>query len=91
MKATGIVRKVDSLGRIVLPKEMRKIYDIDENEPLEIYNEDDKIIIQKYRRLNPCVITGEVSPENVEICDGKITISPEGLDLLKKEIKNLEE
>ncbi len=49
MKATGITRKVDELGRIVLPKDIRARYDIEEKDPLEIYVEDDKIIIKKFQ------------------------------------------
>lgn len=49
MKATGIVRKVDELGRIVLPVEMRRVLDIAERDPLEIYVEDDSIILRKYQ------------------------------------------
>ena len=48
MQSTGIVRKLDSLGRITLPMELRKSFDIGEREPLEIFTEDDKIIIKKY-------------------------------------------
>ena len=45
MQSTGIVRKLDSLGRITLPMELRKSFDIGEREPLEIFTEEDKIII----------------------------------------------
>lgn len=48
MKSTGIVRKVDELGRIVLPIEIRRNLDIAERDELEIYMEDDKIVLQKY-------------------------------------------
>lgn len=48
MKSIGIVRKVDELGRIVLPKELRTQFEIAEKDPLEIYTEDDKIILKKY-------------------------------------------
>lgn len=48
MKSTGIVRKVDELGRIVIPKELRKKFNIEEKDGLEIYVEDDKIILKKY-------------------------------------------
>ena len=37
MKSTGIVRKVDELGRIVLPKELRRIFNINEKDPMEIF------------------------------------------------------
>lgn len=49
MKSIGIVRSVDQLGRIVLPKELRLIYGIAENTPLEIYTDGEKIILQKYK------------------------------------------
>ncbi|NFO38499.1 AbrB/MazE/SpoVT family DNA-binding domain-containing protein, partial [Clostridium botulinum] len=39
MKATGIVRRVDDLGRIVIPKELRRVLNIEEGNPLEIYTE----------------------------------------------------
>lgn len=48
MKSTGIVRKVDELGRVVIPKELRKKFGINEKDGLEIYVEDDKIILTKY-------------------------------------------
>jgi transcriptional pleiotropic regulator of transition state genes len=49
MKATGIVRKVDELGRIVLPKELRDTLDIDIKDPIEIFTENDTIILRKYQ------------------------------------------
>lgn len=49
MKATGIVRKVDELGRIVLPIEMRRTLDIAEKDALEIYVEGSAVILRKYR------------------------------------------
>lgn len=49
MKSTGIVRKVDELGRIVLPIEMRRTLDIAEKDALEIYVEGDSIILRKYQ------------------------------------------
>jgi len=48
MKSTGIVRKVDDLGRIVLPKELRKVLSIDERDPLEIFVDGNYIMLQKY-------------------------------------------
>lgn len=48
MKSTGIIRKVDDLGRIVLPIELRRTLDIAERDELEIYMEDDRIILRKY-------------------------------------------
>ena len=48
MKSTGIIRKVDELGRFVLPIEIRRTLDIAERDELEIYMESDRIILQKY-------------------------------------------
>lgn len=48
VKSTGIVRKVDELGRIVIPIELRRTLEIDEKDSLEIYVEDDHIILKKY-------------------------------------------
>ena len=49
MKSTGIIRKVDELGRIVLPIEIRRTLEIAERDELEIYMENDRIILQKYQ------------------------------------------
>ena len=49
MKATGIVRKIDELGRIVLPVETRKILDINTKDPVEIYMDNDSIVLRKYQ------------------------------------------
>ena len=49
MKSTGIVRKVDELGRIVLPIELRRTLDIAEKDSLEIYVDGSAIILRKYR------------------------------------------
>lgn len=49
MKSTGIVRKVDELGRIVLPIEMRRTLDIAERDALEIFVDGDSIILRKYQ------------------------------------------
>jgi len=57
MKAIGIVRKVDELGRIVIPKELRRSLDIDIKDALEIYVGGDKIILKKYQPT--CIFCGE--------------------------------
>ncbi|WP_341466231.1 AbrB/MazE/SpoVT family DNA-binding domain-containing protein [Bacillus cereus] len=48
MKSTGVTRKIEELGRIVLPKELRRTLGIAEKDPIEIFVEDEKIILQKY-------------------------------------------
>lgn len=52
MKATGIVRRVDDLGRILIPKEIRSILKIEEGDKLEIFLEDDRIMYRKYKDPN---------------------------------------
>ncbi|MBE6706524.1 MAG: AbrB/MazE/SpoVT family DNA-binding domain-containing protein [Ruminococcaceae bacterium] len=48
MKSTGIVRQVDELGRIVIPREIRTVFDIKPKDSLEIFTDDDKIVLRKY-------------------------------------------
>jgi len=49
MKSTGIVRKVDQLGRIVTPMELRRTLEIDYQDPMEIYMDKASIILRKYK------------------------------------------
>ena len=56
MKSTGIVRKVDELGRIVLPIEIRRTLDIAERDEIEIFMENDRIILQKFEPA--CIFCG---------------------------------
>ena len=51
MKATGIVRRLDDLGRIVIPKDIRRQFRLHEGDPMELYIEDDKIIFKRYSVL----------------------------------------
>ena len=79
MKSTGIIRKVDELGRIVLPKEMRTTFDIKERDPIEIFVDGDNIILKKY---NPtCIFCG--NSENIYLYAGK-SVCKNCLDDLKK-------
>ncbi len=58
MKSTGIVRKVDELGRIVLPVELRKSLNINIKDPLEIFTSNDRIVLKKYEPAD--VFTGSM-------------------------------
>jgi len=69
VKSTGIVRNIDELGRLVIPKEIRKKLGINETDPVEIYNEGDKIIISKYNSI--CHFCG-ASAEIVDYKEKKI-------------------
>lgn len=67
MKATGIVRNIDNLGRIVIPIELRKRLNIDIKDPVEVFMDKDSIVIKKY---NPeCMFCGSL--ENITEYKGK--------------------
>ncbi|UOB81947.1 AbrB/MazE/SpoVT family DNA-binding domain-containing protein (plasmid) [Bacillus sp. ZJS3] len=87
MKATGIVRKVDELGRVVIPKELRDTLGIGIKSPLEIFVDNENIILKRYSPYNACQITGEVSKKNITLADGKITLSPNGAKHLAEELE----
>ena len=76
MKSTGITRRIDHLGRIVLPKELCRTMHIKEKDALEIYVDGDRIILQKY---NPgCVSCGGVDnlakDMGITLCRDCITV-----------------
>ncbi len=70
MKSTGMVRKVDELGRVVLPIELRKVLYIGTKDALEIFTEEDTIILRRYNPL--CYICGGsdglVNYKNKRVC-----------------------
>jgi len=88
MKATGIVRKTDQLGRVVIPMELRKKLSIGENDPLEIFVEEDMIILKKYQPDQTCIITGTISNDNFTLANGKVVLSREGAEQLIKELQS---
>jgi len=59
MKATGIVRKLDQLGRIVIPKELRSTFDLKETDPIEIFVEGEDIVLRKYQPA--CIFCNEAT------------------------------
>jgi transcriptional pleiotropic regulator of transition state genes len=67
VKSTGVIRRVDDLGRIVLPIELRRNLGIDEQDAMEIYVDRDLIILKKYEPT--CIFCGKA--ENVESYKGK--------------------
>ncbi len=77
MKATGIIRNIDPLGRIVIPKELRKTFSLDPGTPIELFVADNGIFLQKYETA--CTFCGNT--ENLiryhnrwicSICQGEI-------------------
>ena len=71
MKSTGVVRKIDELGRVVLPSELRRVFGIREGDELEISVNGEQIILQKRQDL--CLFCGAESPavefRGRRICD----------------------
>ena len=79
MKSTGVVRKVDQLGRIVMPIELRRNLDINEGEALEIYTEGEQIILKKYQPA--CIFCG----------DARDVVNYKGKNICRNCLKELKE
>lgn len=86
LKATGIVRKVDELGRIVIPIELRRMLGIAEKDALEIFVDSEQIVLKKYKPNMACMVTGEVSDDNYVLLGGKLIVSQQGLQVLENEL-----
>lgn len=87
MKATGIVRRIDDLGRVVIPKEIRRTLGIDEGDPLEIFVNGEQVILKKYKPNMACTVTGVVSDDNYSLLGGKLILSQVGAERLFAEIE----
>jgi len=72
MKSTGVVRKVDELGRVVLPVELRRNLNIEVRDPLEIFIDTDRIILKKYEPAD--IFTGEME-DLIEYRGKKVSVS----------------
>lgn len=79
MKSTGIVRKVDELGRVVIPIELRRTLSIEEKDALEIFVEGDMVILRKYEPA--CIFCGQA--KNVRDLKGK-NVCPKCIDEISK-------
>ena len=93
MKATGIVRRIDDLGRVVIPKEIRRTMRIREGDPLEIYTDaDGEVIFKKYSPIGEISVMSEKYAEvlskctafSVVICDRDHCIAASGIS--KREV-----
>lgn len=87
MKATGMVRRIDELGRVVIPKEIRRTMRIREGEELEIFtNEGDELVIKKYSRMKGleevgseyCVAVCDATQGTVLLTDGEKIVAGSG-------------
>ena len=100
MKATGIVRRIDDLGRVVIPKEIRRVLRIREGDPLEIFTErDGEVIFKKYSPMGElaefaaqiCESLHKTSGAMAVVCDRDTVIAVSGggrRDLLEKHISS---
>lgn len=100
MKATGIVRRIDDLGRVVIPKEIRRTMRIREGDPLEIYTDKDgEVIFKKYSPVGEmsefatqiCDTMGKTTGHMAAVCDRDAIIAVSGAarrDLLEKRISD---
>ena len=69
MRSLGIVRKMDQLGRLVIPKETRRVFNLNEGDPVEIFTDGDKIIIKKYAQGCQCCGNMEIKIGKCEACN----------------------
>jgi len=74
MKATGVVRRIDDLGRVVIPKEIRKVHRIKEGDPLEIFTDKEgEIILKKYSPIGELTEFATNYAETISKTTGHIT------------------
>ncbi|MDD0821589.1 AbrB/MazE/SpoVT family DNA-binding domain-containing protein [Bacillus cereus] len=89
MKNTGVARKVDELGRVVIPVELRRTLGIAEGTALDFHVDGENIVLRKHEKS--CFVTGEVSESNMELLGGRMFLSKAGanelLDALEKSVK----
>lgn len=67
MKETGIIRRLDDLGRVVIPKELRDRYQIEEGTPIEIFTKGNEIILKK-ASFKTCKECGQTIDDNDKFC-----------------------
>lgn len=88
MRSTGIVRRLDDLGRVVLPKELRRTLNMEEGQPLEIFVDGENIILRKY--APGCTLCGHVDTPIVNlypqkpICTGCVEVIVNSQESLKR-------
>lgn len=80
MKSTGLVRKIDELGRVVIPIELRRTFDLNEKDPVEIFVDEEQVILRKF--TPNCIFCGEGG--ELKVLKGK-SICKECLNELKGE------
>lgn len=74
MKATGIVRRIDELGRVVIPKEIRRTLRIKEGDPLEIFTDRDELMLKKYSPIATLERFSEATARSLNDLSGKLAV-----------------
>ncbi len=74
MKATGIVRRIDELGRVVIPKEIRRTLRIKEGDPLEIFTDRDELMLKKYSPIATLERFSEATARSLNDLSGKLSL-----------------
>ncbi|MBQ8428195.1 MAG: AbrB/MazE/SpoVT family DNA-binding domain-containing protein [Clostridia bacterium] len=74
MKATGIVRRIDELGRVVIPKEIRRTLRIKEGDPLEIFTDRDELTLKKYSPIATLERFSEATARSLHALSGKLAV-----------------
>lgn len=69
-KDTGVIRSVDAIGRLVIPIELRREMGLNTGEPVHMYVEDGKVIVEKYKKT--CFICGKHATSYTTVCDKRI-------------------
>lgn len=87
MKATGIIRRVDDLGRIVIPKEIRHKLNVREGSPMEMYLDGNKLVIERYKTFDSIAET--VDTLQTLIADYSEEFKEDNLSLLRNQIEEL--
>lgn len=85
MKTTGIVRNVDSLGRIVIPREIRHTLQLEDNASIEIFVDGDLIIFKRY---SPVIEDSLTDKEDVKINEEEIKLLKENIEIIIETINN---
>lgn len=99
MKTTGVIRRIDELGRIVIPKEIRKNLRIKDGENIEILIDNDNVILKRFSEMNRLTETAKNLVESIHvllkkdviICDGDIFVAAAGnlkKEIMEKQISN---
>lgn len=74
MKATGIVRRIDELGRVVIPKEIRRTLRIKEGDPLEIFTDRDELMLKKYSPIATLERFSEATAKSLNDLSGRLAV-----------------